>query len=124
MRLLLVLPLPLRACVPKDFPYGRLYTGSSGGMAPEFPQASPPPFDRQSIGNFIAVDGFGSHGCVKDLYCRFEEERCGWEGRVQDMEEEVRRLRCKGKEDEGHHKDGSRIDPRGNVVINGVDIQF
>ena len=31
------------------------------------------------------------------------------------------RLKCKGEEDEGRHEDGSRIDPRGDVVINGVD---
>ena len=29
----------------------------------------------------------------------------------------MRRLRCKGKEDKGCHKDGSRIDPRVDVVI-------
>ena len=37
------------------------------------------------------------------------------------MEEEARRLRCKGEEDEGRHEDGLRIDPRGEVVINGVE---
>ena len=31
------------------------------------------------------------------------------------------RLRCKGEEDKGRHKDGSRIDMRGDVVINGVE---
>ena len=36
------------------------------------------------------------------------------------MEEEVRRLRCKSEEDKGRHEDGSRIDPRGDVVINGA----
>ena len=30
------------------------------------------------------------------------------------------RLRCKGKEDNGNHEDGLKIDLRGNVVINGV----
>ena len=40
---------------------------------------------------------------------------------MRDLEEEVRRIRCKGKEDEGRHKDGSRIDPRDDVVINGVE---
>ena len=39
---------------------------------------------------------------------------------MQDLEEEVSRLRCKGKEDKGNHEDGSRIDMRGEVVINGV----
>ena len=39
---------------------------------------------------------------------------------MQDLKGEVRRLRCKGKEDKGHHKNGSRIDPIGDVVINGV----
>ena len=38
---------------------------------------------------------------------------------MRDLEEEVRKIRCKGEEDEGCHKDGSSIDPRGNVVING-----
>ena len=37
------------------------------------------------------------------------------------MEEEVCRLRCKGKEDKGSHEDGSRIDLRGDVVINRVE---
>ena len=37
------------------------------------------------------------------------------------MEDEVHRLRCKVKEDEGCHEDGSRIDPRGDVVINGIE---
>ena len=40
---------------------------------------------------------------------------------MRDLEEEVRRLRCKGEEDEGRHEDGSRIDPRGDVVTNGVE---
>ena len=33
----------------------------------------------------------------------------------------MRRLRCKGEEDKGRHDDGSRIDLRGDVVINGVE---
>ena len=33
----------------------------------------------------------------------------------------MRRLRCKGEENEGRHEDGSRIDPRGDVVINRVE---
>ena len=33
----------------------------------------------------------------------------------------MRRLRCKGEEDEGCNKDGSRIDLRVGVVINGVE---
>ena len=37
------------------------------------------------------------------------------------MEEEVCRLRCKGEEDNGRHKDGLRIDLRGDVVINGSE---
>ena len=40
---------------------------------------------------------------------------------MQDLEEEVRRLRCKGEEDEGCHEDGSRIDARGKVVIYEVE---
>ena len=30
------------------------------------------------------------------------------------------RIRCKGEEDEGHHKDGTIIDTRGDVVLNRV----
>ena len=33
----------------------------------------------------------------------------------------MRRLRCEDEEDEGRHEDGSRIDPRGDVVVNGVE---
>ena len=40
---------------------------------------------------------------------------------MQDLGEEVCRLRCKGEEDKGRHEDGSRIDLRGDVVINGVE---
>ena len=40
---------------------------------------------------------------------------------MQYLEEEVRRLRCKGEEDEGRNENGSRIDLRGDVVINGVE---
>ena len=40
---------------------------------------------------------------------------------MRDPEEEVRRLKCKGGEDEGHHEDGPRINPRGDVVTNGVE---
>ena len=32
--------------VPNDWPYGRLDTKSSGGMAPAFPQESIPSFSR------------------------------------------------------------------------------
>ena len=85
-------------------------------MAPESPQTPPLSFDRRRIGNAIAVDGVGSPLRVEELDCRFKEERRGWERRVRDLEEEVRRLRCKGR-----HEDGSRIDLRGNVVINGVE---
>ena len=38
------------------------------------------------------------------------------------MEEGVCRLSCKGEEDKGGHKDGYRIDPRGDIVINGVKV--
>ena len=31
------------------------------------------------------------------------------------------RIRCKGEEEKGRHKDGSSIDLRGDVVINGVE---
>ena len=40
---------------------------------------------------------------------------------MRDLEEEVCRLRCKGEEDKGRHRDGSRIYMRSNVVINGVE---
>ena len=30
------------------------------------------------------------------------------------------RLRCKGEEEEGRHKDGRRINPRGGAVVNRV----
>ena len=90
-------------------------------MAPAYPQAPPPSFERRRIGNAIAVDGFGSPGSVKEIDCRFEEERRGWEMRVRDLEEEVRSIGCKREENEGCHKDGSRIDPRGDIVINWVE---
>ena len=48
------------SCVPNDWPYGRLETDFSGGMAPEYSQAPPPSFDRWRIGN--AVDGVVSPG--------------------------------------------------------------
>ena len=70
------------SCIPNDWPYGRLDTESSGGMAPASPQPPPPSFDSRRIGNAIAVDGVGSPGRVKELDCRFEEERRGWERRV------------------------------------------
>ena len=38
------------------------------------------------------------------------------------MEEDVLRIRCKDKEGEGHHEDGSRIYPIGDVVINRVKV--
>ena len=47
------------SCVPNDWPYGRLDTESSGGMAPASPQAPPPSFDRRRIGNAIAVGSPG-----------------------------------------------------------------
>ena len=33
----------------------------------------------------------------------------------------MRKLRCKGKEDEGRHKYGSRINLRGDVIINRAE---
>ena len=63
-------------------------------MAPASPQAPPPSFDRQRIGNTIAVGGVGSPERIKELDIWFEEERRAWERRVQDMEG-VCRLRCK-----------------------------
>ena len=108
------------SCVPNDWPYGRLDTELSVGMAPAYPPAPPTSFDRQRIDNAMTVDGIGSPGSVEELDYRFGEERCGWERIVRDLEEEVRRLRCKGQEDEGRHEDGSKIDLRGDVVINRV----
>ena len=70
------------SCVPNDWPYDRLDTESSGGMAPASRQAPPLPFHRQRIGNAIAVDGVGIPGHVEELDCRFEEKRRGWGGRV------------------------------------------
>ena len=34
----------------------------------------------------------------------------------------MHRLRCKGEKYEGRHKDGLRIDLRGEVVINRVEV--
>ena len=62
-------------------------------MEPAYPQAPPPSFDRRRINNDISVNVVGIPGRVEDLDRRFEEEQHGWEGRVQDTEEEVRRLR-------------------------------
>ena len=108
------------SCVPNYWPYGRLYTDSSLGVAPASPQAPPSSFDRQRIGNAISVEGVGSPGNVEEIDCRFEEERCGSERRVRDMVEEMRSLRYKGEDDKGHHEDGSIIDLRGDVFIKGV----
>ena len=74
-------------CIPNDWPYGRLETDSSVGMAPASPQAPPPSFYRQRISNAISVDGVGSPGRSEEIYRRFEEERRGWERRVQDLED-------------------------------------
>ena len=41
---------------------------------------------------------------------------------MRDLEDEVHRIRCKSKEGEGNHEDGSSIDPRGGVVINRVEV--
>ena len=90
-------------------------------MAPASSQAPPSSFDRQRICNAISINGVGRSGHVKELDFRFKEDRSGWESIVRDLEEEVRRLRFKGEEDKGHHEDGSRIDLRGDVVINWVE---
>ena len=66
-------------------------------------QEPPSSFDRRRIGNSITVDGVGSPGHDEELDCQFEEERSGWERRVQYLEEEVHRIRWKGEEDKGHH---------------------
>ena len=57
-------------CVPKNWPYGRLDTDLSGGMAPASNQAPPLSFDRRRIVNTNAVDGFGRPGHIKELDCR------------------------------------------------------
>ena len=61
-------------------------------MAPASPQYPLLFFDRQRIGNNIAIGSVGSPGRIEELDHRFEEERRGWERRVLDLEEEVRRL--------------------------------
>ena len=55
------------SCVPNNWMYGLLDTDSPGRMAPESTQDPPPSFDRQRIGNAIAIDGVGSPGHVKEL---------------------------------------------------------
>ena len=85
------------SCVPKIFPYGWLDTYLSGGMAPASHQAPLLSFFRQRIGNAISVDDIGIPGQEKELDRWFKEERSGCERRVRDLEEEVRRLKCKGE---------------------------
>ena len=63
------------------------------------PQAPSTSFDRRMIGNAIAIDSVGSPGRIKELDFRFKEYWRVWERKVRDLEEEVRRLRCKVKED-------------------------
>ena len=70
----------------------------------------------------IAVDDVGISGRIKDSDCRFKEYRPGWERRVQYWEKEVCRLVCKGKDDERRNEDGIRIDLRGEIFINGVEV--
>ena len=84
-------------CVPIDWSYVRLDTESSGGMAPASHQAPLLSFFRQRIGNAISVDDIGIPGQEKELDRWFKEERSGCERRVRDLEEEVRRLKCKGE---------------------------
>ena len=60
------------SCVPNYCMYGRLDTELSGGMAPASPQAPSHSFGRKMIGNAISVDGLGSSGCIKDVYCRLK----------------------------------------------------
>ena len=69
-------------CVPNNRLHVRLDTYSSGGIATESPQAPPPSFGRKMIGNTIFIDSIGSPGRIKELDCRFEGERRGWEGRM------------------------------------------
>ena len=49
---------------PNYWPYGRLDTEPSGGMAPASPRAPSPSFDRRRIDNDIYVDVVGSPGRV------------------------------------------------------------
>ena len=72
-------------CVTNNFPYVRLDTESSGGMAPASTQAPPPSFDRKRIGNAISVDRIVSPSRVKGLGCRFEEEWYVWDRILQDL---------------------------------------
>ena len=62
------------SCVRNNWPYGRLDKDSPGEMAPAYPQAPPLSFERQRIGNVIAIGGVVSPVRVKELDCRFEEE--------------------------------------------------
>ena len=92
-------------------------------MKPASPPAPPTrTLTDGRIGNAIAVDGVGvvvgSPSRVEELDFQLGEERRGWERRAQNLEKEVRRLRCEGEEDEGSHEDSSRIDPRGDIVVN------
>ena len=80
-------------------------------MAPASTKSPTPSFEGEIIGNNIAVDGVGSP----------VRNRRGWEMILRYLEEEVHRLRCKGEMDKGSHEDGSRIDKRGEVVINRVE---
>ena len=68
------------------------------------------------------VGDVGIPGRIKEFDCWFKEYRPGWERIVQHLEKEVCGLRCKGKEDERRNKDGIRIDLRGDIVINGVEV--
>ena len=108
-------------CVHKNWPYERLNTESSGGIAPASLQEPPPSFDIQRIGNSVFIDVVGSPSHVKELDYWFGEEWRGWDRRVQYLEEGVIRIRYKGEEEEGIHKDGLKIDPRCDVVINSVE---
>ena len=60
------------SCLSNNFLYGRLDTELLGGMAPSYPQAPSPSFDRRMICNAIDVDGIGSPGCIKEIYFRFK----------------------------------------------------
>ena len=85
------------------------------GMAPASPRAPPArPLTNEGLATPLPLTALGSPGRVEELDRRFEEERRGWERRA-------RRIGCEGEEDEGRHEDGSRTDPRGDVVVNGVE---
>ena len=81
MRLLLVFPAPIRASITIGRMAGWTQSCQEGWRLHLLKRPSFY-FNRQIIGNTIAVDGVGSPDRIKELDRRFEEERRGWERRV------------------------------------------